>query len=165
MSESEDDEIEDFCNEIYKTTEKIVAKHLYDLSLEKLCLIANGFGDNKGSREFFMMLEMQIRQLANLEEFQDVKLILHGLAFNYRISREFLIELSQKILAFQNHLTPFELAKLVRVYDILQVGDEKTLGQIEGIVLHILRNNSDQLTDEHLFELCLSYNMTRYLLL
>lgn len=91
-----------------------------------------------------------------------LKLILHGLAFTYRISENFLVEIIPKVINFSNRFTPTELAKIIRACDVIGITDEEIFDTLDSLILTNLQNYSDKIDDNHLFEIALTYNMTRY---
>jgi hypothetical protein len=157
----ETSELEDYITKLYDQFETITLKHLEDLSMEKTCLIAFGFGQNQGSEVFISKLEKHAAKGFDEYQFEDIKLLMHGFIFSYRISPGFLTKLTPKLLSFQNKMSPFEMAKLVRTFYVLEIKDTKLFDTFENHIMASVQNFSQFITDEHLFEIYLTYCMTR----
>lgn len=91
-----------YVKDFYSILETKIMANLDKLEFENAALLAHGYGGERGSKLLFEKLEeICLRNPENLE-LADIKAILYGFVFNYRISDENMDLAIKKVQAFSN---------------------------------------------------------------
>lgn len=85
-----------FVSDIMPLLEKKVLAKADTLDLKEACLIGAGFGTTHGSDVLFKMIENKVADNYTNLNLQSFKMVLHGLIFNHRISKNLLKALKEK---------------------------------------------------------------------
>lgn len=92
----------DFVKDFYSILETKILANLDKLEFENAALLAHGYGGERGSKLLFEKLEeICLRNPDNLE-LPDIKAILYGFVFNYRITDQNMDLAIKKVQAFAN---------------------------------------------------------------
>lgn len=89
-----------FVSDLMPIIEQNVMRQASDLSLKQACLIGAGFGPVHGSQELFSMIEQKVADSYSTLDIQSLIMVLHGLVFNSRISKNLLKALRMKYAYF-----------------------------------------------------------------
>lgn len=81
-------ELLEFVTDIYDVMEKKLLANLDQINIEQATLIAHGYGVDRGSKELFNALEALVFKELDSLEITDLKGIMYGFLFTYRISEE-----------------------------------------------------------------------------
>lgn len=154
-------ELLNYVADIYAVMEQRLLSNMDKLSVENACLIAHGFGIDRGSKQLFQALEEVAFKDIDKQELTDFKGIMYGFLYNYRISEENVAFVLSKVKAIANQLKPMEIAKLYRAMYILEHERLPLYKQLEDLTLGGLRQAGSELSAEELYEIALSFNMSR----
>lgn len=85
-----------FVSDLMPIIESKVLQLTDGLTLKQACLIGAGFGPVHGSQELFTMIENKVADTYSTLDIQNLRMVLHGLVFNNRISKNLLKALRMK---------------------------------------------------------------------
>jgi hypothetical protein len=85
-----------FVTSLMPLLEAKVLKQADTLTLKQACLIGAGFGTSYGSEELFKTIEGIVVENYSKIDIEGLRMVLHGLLFNQRISKNLLKALRMK---------------------------------------------------------------------
>lgn len=151
----------DYVKDMFNLMEQIVLKNTDKLTIERASLIAYGFGNERGSPKLFEELEKAAFKDIDTMDLIDLKVTLQGFVYNYRISTKSQEKLFDKIDSFLTQLNPIEMAKLARALYILEHEKRPAFRTLENLILSGIKLQGHELSIEELYEIVLTFNMTR----
>jgi len=137
-----------------------VMEHLKEYNIPEICIIAESFGLENGSADFFLALEKRVIEKLDDLEYDQLEMVLRGFLYTYRGSKAIFGTLKNRLTTFFPRMDLKTLSSISKAYHITENDDKQFESILEKHVIINLRK-IDQLTAEDVFEVASSYNVTR----
>jgi len=145
---------------VFDKLETLITQNIDVYNVPELCIIAESFGLEYGNPEFLQLMENKvIENLADLE-YDQILMVLRGFAFTFRGSKRLFNVLKERLVNFFPRMELSLLSQIAKAYHITENDDKQFEGVLERHVINNLKK-MDELTNEELFEVVSSYNVTR----